>query len=147
MTPRVVLDSNVLVSGLRSRLGTAFRLLSLLGSDRFVTVVSVPVVLEYEKALLDVEHGLPYSREEIRRFLDYFCAASDCRKVYFLWRPCLRDANDDMILEAAVAGRCGYIVTFNVKDFSGVARFGIRALPPRDFLRGLGVIRGLGVKR
>ena len=45
---------------------------------------------------------------------------------------------DDMVLEAAVAGRCRYIVTFNVRDFVGVARFGIRALPPAEFLKLLG---------
>ncbi|MCX7011401.1 MAG: putative toxin-antitoxin system toxin component, PIN family [Candidatus Sumerlaeota bacterium] len=135
--PRVVVDSNVLVAGLRSRRGASFRLLSLMGAGRFVTVVTVPLVVEYEMALGDREHGLPYDREEIRRFLDYFCAISDRRKVHFLWRPSLRDANDDMVLEAAVAGGCKRIVTFNTKDFAGVERFGIRAVPPGEFLREL----------
>ena len=84
---RVVVDSNVLVSGLRSRRGTAFRLLSLVGTGAFTTVVSVPLVAEYEKALRDRKHGLRYSAEQIGGFLDYVCAASDRRKVHFLWRP------------------------------------------------------------
>jgi putative PIN family toxin of toxin-antitoxin system len=132
---RAVLDSNVLVSGLRSKRGASFKLLGLVGGGEFMTVVSVPLVIEYEKALLDSHHGLPYTPVEIGRFLDYFCGVSDCRKVHFLWRPCLPDVTDDMVLEAAVAGRCRYIVTFNVRDFVGAAQFGIRALPPAEFLK------------
>jgi predicted nucleic acid-binding protein len=135
---RAVLDSNVLVSGLRSRRGASFQLLHLVGTGRFTTVVSVPLVVEYEHALLDTAHGLPYGSGEIRRFIDYFCTVSERRMVHFLWRPLLPDVNDDMVLEAAVAGRCRHIVTFNVRDFTGTERFGIHALPPTEFLRKLG---------
>jgi predicted nucleic acid-binding protein len=97
--------------------------------------VSVPLVVEYQKVVSDPEHDLPYTLDEIGRFLDYFCAVSDRRKVYFLWRPYLRDPMDDMVLEAAVAGQCKYIVTFNTRHFAGVDRFGIRAMWPSDFLK------------
>jgi predicted nucleic acid-binding protein len=132
------LDSNVLVSGLRSKRGASFKLLELVGGGVFTTVVSVPLVVEYEEALLDSLHALPYTPVEIGRFLDYFCAVSDRRKVHFLWRPCLPDMMDDMVLEAAVAGQCKYIVTFNIRDFVGVERFEVRALPPAEFLKALG---------
>jgi putative PIN family toxin of toxin-antitoxin system len=135
MMRRIVIDSSVVVSGLMSRRGASFRLLQLVGRKRFTTVVSVPLVVEYEKVVLDPEHDLPYTPGEIGRFLDYFCAVSDRRKVFFLWRPYLRVPTDDMVLEAAVAGGCKYIVTFNTKDFAGVERFGIRALWPGDFLK------------
>jgi putative PIN family toxin of toxin-antitoxin system len=135
---RIVLDSNVLVSGLRSRRGASFQLLKLVGTGRFATVVSVPLVVEYEHALLDPRHELPYGSGEIRKFIDFFCSVSERRKVHFLWRPLLPDANDDMVLEAGVAGRCRHIVTFNVRDFAGTERFGIHALPPTEFLQILG---------
>ena len=54
--------------------------------------------------------------------------------VHFVWRPWLRDANDDMVLEAAVASRSRYIVTFNLKDFRkhGVEEaFGIEIVTPQ----------------
>ena len=132
------MDSNVLVSGLRSKHGASFKLLALVGGEECTTVVSVPLVVEYEKALRGSRHALPYTLGEIGRFLDYFCAVSDRRKVHFLWRPCLPDVTDDMVLEAAVAGQCRYIVTFNVRDFVGVERFGVRALPPAELLKILG---------
>ena len=45
----------------------------------------------------------------------------------------LRDPNDDLVLEVAVAGGCEAIVTFNKRDFGGAERFGIRVLSPREF--------------
>jgi predicted nucleic acid-binding protein len=55
---------------------------------------------------------------------------------HFLWRPRLRDADDDMVLEAAVNGRAEAIVTFNARDFAGVAdEFGLALLTPNAILR------------
>ena len=136
MIPRVVLDTNVLVAGLRSRRGASFRLLSLWGTQRFVPCVSVPLVLEYEDALLRDIHGL--SPEVVEDVLDYLCSVADRRTIHFLWRPFLRDPRDDMVLEVAVGGRCQTIVTHNLRDFAGCERFGVRALTPREFLRLLG---------
>jgi predicted nucleic acid-binding protein len=56
-------------------------------------------------------------------------------KTHFLWRPQLRDPNDEMVLEAAVNGRADLLVTFNVRDFGTVpSRFGIEVMIPRDAL-------------
>ena len=55
------------------------------------------------------------------------------QEIHYLWRPVLRDPDDDLILEVAVAGGCDSIVTFNIKDFKGSERFGIRILSPREF--------------
>ncbi len=135
----VVLDSNVLVSGLRSRLGTSYRLLMLLGGDRLRPVVTVPLVLEYERALLDPAHGVPLSPGDIGKFLDFLVSVADRRRVHFLWRPGLRDPHDDMVLEAAVNGASRHIITFNKRDFVGGERHGVRVVNPGEFLRLIGV--------
>lgn len=49
--PQVVLDTNVIVAGLRSRRGSAFQLLMLVGMGRFDIHLSVPLVLEYQEVL------------------------------------------------------------------------------------------------
>ena len=131
---QIVIDTNILVSGLRSRRGMSYRLLSLLGRRLYRPVVTVPLLLEYEKSLCDPKTGVPFSSLEIGRYLNYFCSVSDCCKVHFLWRPFLRDSKDDMVLEAAVSGRCEYIVTFNINDFKGIEKFGIVAITPGGFL-------------
>jgi hypothetical protein len=46
-----VLDTNVLVAGLRSRRGASFRLLELVVAGAVRPVLSVPLVLEYEAVL------------------------------------------------------------------------------------------------
>jgi hypothetical protein len=51
---------------------------------------------------------------------------------------CIRDADDDMVLEAAANGRADAIATFNTRDFAGVAsEFGIAVLTPAEILRRL----------
>ena len=56
-----------------------------------------------------------------------------------LWRPMLRDVDDDMVLEAAVNGKADAIVTFNRRDFEPTSgRFGIRILSPGATIEELG---------
>ncbi len=138
---RLVIDTNVVASGLRSRAGASYRVLSMLGRKRFTTVVTVPLVIEYEKTLCEPRLRVPFSPEEIGRYLNYICSVSDCRMVHFLWRPFLSDQKDDMVLEAAVNGQCRYIVTFNLNDFSGADRFGVEPIRPRDFLIRIGELK------
>lgn len=86
---RVVLDTNVVVSAMRSRDGASYRLLlELSGNSRFRVSVSVPLALEYEMALKRVP-GLSVSDAE--RLVDFLCEVGAKREIYFLWRPFLRD--------------------------------------------------------
>jgi putative PIN family toxin of toxin-antitoxin system len=138
--PQIVIDTNVLHAGLRSRRGASFRLLSLVGSDLFQIHLSVPLVLEYEDVLLRSDSGIPLSRQTIEDVLDFHCAVGEQHQIFFLWRPFLRDPNDDMILELAVNAGCRFIVTFNVRDFAGAERFGVQVIEPAEFLRRIGVL-------
>lgn len=75
---------------------------------------------------------------EIGAFLDCLAALVVPVMPHFLWRPQLRDPNDEMILEAAVNGRADAIVTFNRRDFLPAARrFGIAVERPGDMIRRL----------
>ena len=139
MAPRIVLDTNVLVAGLRSSLGASNRVLSLVGSGRFTHVVSVALLFEYEAAVMRPESGIRLPRPVLNDVLDYICAAGQRQQIYFLWRPTLPDPSDDLVLEVAVHGQCDRIVTFNTRDFTGSARFGVHVETPSTFLRSLGV--------
>jgi predicted nucleic acid-binding protein len=70
--------------------------------------------------------------------LDYVCAVARHQDIFFLWRPFLRDPGDDLVLEVAVAGSCDHIVTFNLRDFKDIERFGVTCLTPINFLRRIG---------
>jgi predicted nucleic acid-binding protein len=130
---RIVLDTNVLVAALRSRRGASFAVLSAIGLGRFEHVVSVPLVMEYESVLLR-PGVVPLPAQAAQDVVDYLCRTGLPQDVHFLWRPRLQDPRDDMVLEAAVNGRCGAVVTHNVRDFAGSLAFGVQALTPAQFL-------------
>ena len=65
----------------------------------------------------------------------YLATIAHLQEVYFLWRPFLRDPDDDMVLECAASSGSEYIVTHNMKDFRRVAELKIQAITPGDFLQ------------
>ncbi len=140
LLPRVVLDTNVWVAALRSKRGASARLLSLIGTGSFVVVLSVPLLLEYEAVFLRDLAPDSSERQTREDILDYLCAVAERQEIFFLWRPHLRDPKDEMVLEAAVAGGCGRIVSFNQKDFMGAERFGVVVRTPREFLEEIGAV-------
>jgi len=71
--------------------------------------------------------------------LDYLCEVAEAHEIFFLWRPFLRDPDDDMVLEIAVKAGCHTIVTFNKRDFVGIEQFTLEALTPGEFLKQIGV--------
>jgi putative PIN family toxin of toxin-antitoxin system len=133
----VVLDTNVLVSALRSQRGASFEIVAALGRGEFEVSVSVSLLLEYEATLLRHADELNIDAEDALGLVDYVCDVAIAQEIFFLWRPFLRDAGDDLILEVAVAAGSDAIVTHNVKDFSGVQKLGIRVLTPKQFLHEL----------
>jgi predicted nucleic acid-binding protein len=136
---RVVFDTNVLVAAVRSRRGASFELLSCIGTGSFALAVSVPLVLEYEDALLRHVAESPLTEADVGDLIDYVCSTAVRQEVFFLWRPFLRDPGDDMVVELAVAAGCESIVTHNLRDFRGAERFGLKVVTPGAFL---GELRG-----
>lgn len=127
----IVIDTNVLLTALKASRGTSFRLLSLLGQGRFQLHLSAPLVAEYEAVL---KRGtLALSGQQIDDVLDYLCAEGAHHKIFYLWRPVLKDPDDDFLLELAVKSNA-MIVTWNTVDFKRAAQFGIEVKTPREFL-------------
>ena len=138
--PEIVIDTNVIIAGLRSRNGSAFRLLELVGSGQFNIHLSVPLVLEYEEVLLRQLTNLTINASDIQNFIDFHCAVASHHQIFFLWRPYLHDPKDDMVLELAVKAECDSVVTYNTRDFEGIERFGISAITPAEFLDSIGAL-------
>ena len=91
---------------------------------------------EYQAVLTRKEYMTGAStEEEILAFLGYFCKIANRQKIFYLWRPWLKDPKDDMVLELAVASKSKYIITYNTKDFKHIETFGIQAIKPADFLK------------
>lgn len=139
--PQIVVDTNVIVAALRSRRGASHRLLRLIDRGKFEINISVPLVLEYEDAGKRIAKEVVLRDEDIEDLVDYICKVANHHKVYYLWRPFLRDPKDDMVLELAVSGGCEIIVTYNVKDFEGVEAFGLKVMTAKEFLEQIGELK------
>lgn len=134
---RIVLDTNVLYAGLYSASGKSHQLLRVISEGKIRIALSTPLLFEYEDVLKRNQVVLNLSGAEVDAVLDNLCALADFQAVYFLWRPCLPDVNDDMVLELAVAAQVPRIVSFNARDFRPASRFGIEVVTPKIMLEEL----------
>jgi len=134
---RIVIDTAVIVTAFRSRTGAGHALLRSAALRRFRLLATVPLFFEYEAVLKRPEHRLAigFSLEDIDGALAELAALIEPVAVHFRWRPQLADPADELVLEAAVNGRADALITYNLRDFGPVARFGLPVLLPGDLLR------------
>ena len=86
--------------------------------------------------LARAEHLAPgRTGEDALAFIRYLASQSHLQEIHFLWRPYLSDPGDDMILELALAARCRYVVTHNIRHFVGCQKVGIKPITPGALLR------------
>ncbi len=133
-SPRIVLDTNVLYAGLYSASGKSYQLLRAVAEGKVRIALSTPLLFEYEEVLKRNQAVLNLNDLEVDDVLNNLCAVADFQSVYFLWRPCLPDPKDDMVLELAVAAQVPRIVSFNAKDFRLSSRFGVDVITPTIML-------------
>jgi predicted nucleic acid-binding protein len=110
----------------------------LLGGPELQIKLSVPLVAEYEDVTKRMTQKTGPSAADVDDVIDYLCTVARLRELHFLWRPVLKDSGDDLVLELAVEAEGDVIVTHNVRDSAGAERFGITAVTPGEFLRGIG---------
>jgi len=135
---RVVLDTSVLVAGLRTRLGAGNAVLQLIAQRQIVLLATPPLFLEYEEVLKRPVHRLVHglSEQAIDEFLAELAALIEPVEVHFQWRPQGRDPSDEMVLEAAINGAADALLTYNIADFAGPAeRFRIPVMRPSELLK------------
>jgi putative PIN family toxin of toxin-antitoxin system len=133
---RVILDTSVLVAAARSRNGASYLLVSMLPSREFEIALTVALYTEWQAVLTRPEHIPPGVTVDMTLgFLRYLASLAHLQDVHFLWRPFLRDPDDDMVLECAVASGSQFIVTHNIKDFKRVDELKVQAITPAEFLK------------
>jgi putative PIN family toxin of toxin-antitoxin system len=136
--PRLVVDTSVIVAGLRSQLGASNRILTLVAEGHLLPLITTALFLEYEDVLNRPEQRLAtgMGKEDVSGFLAALASAAEPVDVHFMWRPQLADPADELVLEAAVNGRASAIVTHNVRDFLPAAgSFEIEVVTPSVMLK------------
>ena len=137
---RIVMDTDVLVTALRSPRGASREIVRLLYEGIIEGAASVALLLEYEEVLLRPEQRAATGLDvgEVHIILDQLAAVLHPVMTHFLWRSFLRDPDDEFVLEAAINGRADVLVTFNVSDYFPAAQyFRLAVLRPVDLLRRL----------
>ena len=138
MAPVLILDTSVLVAGLRSSRGASHALLRMVGQGTFFVGVTTALVLEYDAVTSRSLDALGLSGSDLGDLLDYLCRVGRRAPVRYRVRPSLPDPGDELVLEAALACGAEWIVTHNVRHLAaGAARFGVEVLTPREALRRL----------
>lgn len=108
---------------------------------RFVPLMGAALFAEYESQLRRSElfaRG-PLSPREREELFDAYAAVCRWTRIYYSWRPNLRDEADNHVVELAVAGGARAIVTRNVRDYRIAAQLRfpeLQIFTPRQVLGG-----------
>lgn len=134
----LIVDANVILSGLRSRNGASHAVLTGMLQGTLSFAVSPAVMVEYEDLLKrpGIFGSEPWLRpDQIDAVLDALCAKLTPALPYFRYRPFLTDPKDDLYIECAMAAAATIIVTHD-RHFQdpSVQAFGIEVLSPRDYI-------------
>lgn len=78
-----------------------------------------------------------FTDSDIEDFINYLCKIGIKTKLFYLWRPYLKDPFDDHVLEVAIQSNARTIVTYNKKDFKEAENLGLKILTPKEFLETL----------
>lgn len=129
--PRVVLDSNVIISGFHSPGGTPRRILDALRNGEIAVVISPFLFAEVAKSLgEDFDWGEPGIQEAM------VLLRENCILIQPVQEASVSELSeaDNRILDCAVQGQVHYLVTGD-RGFQRLQEFqGIRIVSPREFL-------------
>jgi len=135
---QIVVDTNVLVAGLRSNQGASYQLLMRLNDPRWQMNLSVGLVLEYEAVLKREQPKLFLTLEDIDGLIDDICCFANHQIIFYQWRPIAHDPNDDFVIDLAVRSQANFIITYNLRDIQPAEQFGIQVVTPKTFLQIMG---------
>lgn len=131
---RIVLDTNVLVSALLSPLGAPAQVWSLVEQGVVQVCVDQRILLEYHDVLSRPEFKIP--THEVNTILAFI--EDEAEVVMPKPLPLLTsDRDDQKFVEVALAAHASYLVTGNLKHFSGLHKYSLHVVSPRGFLEEL----------
>lgn len=140
MSEKVVIDTSVMISALIGKRGASREVIRRCLIGEYLPLISNSLFQEFEdvSSRKRVREACPLDAREVRDLLNAFYSVCSWVPIYYLWRPNLKDEDDNFLIELALAGNSRTIVTNNVKDLEmAELRFeDLRVLAPQQILRG-----------
>jgi putative PIN family toxin of toxin-antitoxin system len=136
----MILDTDVVIAAIRSTKGASAEIIRRVLRGEIRIELTVAMALEYEAVATRNAHLVAgeLNATEALNLIDTLAALAQPVDIHFRWRPQLRDADDEMVLEAAINAQDRTIVTFNTKDFTMAAdKFDVTLLKPSQLLEKL----------
>lgn len=128
---KVVVDTNVLVSGLLCPYSPSGEIVRMLSSGDPLLCFDARILTEYRDVLPRPKFRLDPVKVSV--FLDFIEYHGEVSAGAPLSKP-LPDRDDEPFLEVAVAGRLECLVTGNISHFPSDRRAGVKVVTPRQFL-------------
>lgn len=132
LRPRVVLDTNILISALALVSESSDQIIDLARKAEIELFISKPILLEFKRVLME---KFRYSETEANERLSLIIKISTVVYPRERFSAINDDESDNRILECAYAAKANFIISGdkhlkNLKEFKS-----IKILPPSDFVR------------
>lgn len=131
---KAVMDTNVILSALRSRHGASFEIFRRLRHGEWSAVISNHLLFEYEEVLKREATALNLTFGDIDELLNFICARAEEHLLSPTWQPVLSDSDDEPLVQLAVESSCMRVVTHNIRHLQPALKLGLEVLNPREFL-------------
>jgi uncharacterized protein len=128
----IVLDTNVLVSGLLSPFGPPGKIVRMVSSGEIRLLFDARILSEYRDVLQ--REKFRFDPKDVEVLLDFILKYGHMVSSSPLRNP-LPDPDDEPFLEAALAGQAACLVTGNTSHYPGPGFQGVNILSPADFIR------------
>ena len=138
---QIVIDTNVVLAGLKSNKGASYKLFTILHDQRFKINISTTLVVEYEAILKRQQQQIGLNLEEIDNIINGICHLANHHQLFYIWRPFAKDKDDDFLIDLALKCQAQFIISYNQKDLQPIEKLGISILTPKQFLQLLGEIK------
>jgi putative PIN family toxin of toxin-antitoxin system len=129
---RIVLDTNVLVSGLHNPNGVPGRIVDLVLAGKLTLLYNDAILGEYADVL--ARPRLNISEEHVQAVIGYIRLSGERVTAYPLPSDVLPDPDDLAFAEVAITASAESLVTGNLKHFVGLKEHGVVVLSPTEFL-------------
>lgn len=128
---KIVLDTNVLVSGLLTPFGPNGEIARMLSAGELILYLDARILSEYQEVLHRPK--FKFDKDHISILLDFIKLYGQFVSSLPL-KNRLPDPDDEPFLEVAIAGKVRSLITGNVVHYPPLIREGINIFSPSEFL-------------